>query len=371
MNGLTQLRHIGQSLWLDTMSHQLLASGLLRRYIHDYAITGVTSNTTILSRAIADVSDYDAALRAALDGGDAEAQQLVYACAIGDARHAADLLRPAWNVTKGLEGWVSIEVPPEHAYHADATIEWARRLHQQVDRPNVYIKVPGTTSAITAIEELIVAGIPVNVTLLFSIGQYLDAAVSYLRGLERRHQRGQALSVASVASVFVSRWDQAANRLLPREWHDRLGVGMAHQIYLDQLRLLDSPRWAALADAGALPQRLLWASTSVKSPGQPPTFYAGKLALPATINTMPEPTLLALAASNSIALVGQAEVGCARSTIEAVSERGVDTPKLADALQQEGVRAFAADWERLLDAVVHRAWRIGRVDVSVLAASTG
>jgi transaldolase len=211
--------------------------------------------------------------------------------------------------------------------------------------------VPGTAAGAAATEELIAAGIPINATLVFSSGQYLAVAGSYLRGLERRRRLGQSLSVASVASVFVSRWDQAADKSLPRNWRDRLGVAMAHQIYADHLRILQTPRWASLAAEGANPQRLLWASTSVKNPDLPPSFYARRLALPGTINTMPEQTLLVLTAEGTIPAVDATELARARTTLELLAEQGVDPPRLGEALQQQGVHSFASDWQRLLDTV--------------------
>jgi transaldolase len=351
MMGTASLRHLGQSIWLDTLSRQLLTSGTLRRYIDDYGVTGITSNPTILHRAMTAASDYDDELRAARRRGDADAQHVVYASALEDVRAAADLFREIWDTSQGRSGWVSIEVPPEYAYEVAPTIEWAQQLAKQANRPNVFIKVPGTAAGIAATEELIAAGIPINVTLLFSVDQYIAVAASYLRGLERRRRLGQSLSVASVASVFVSRWDQAADKSLPRSWRHRLAVAMAHQIYADHLRILQTPRWASLAAEGADPQRLLWASTSVKNPDLPPSFYARRLALPGTINTMPEPTLLALTAEGTIPTVDAAELARARTTLQSLAERGIDPPRLGEALQQQGVHSFAYDWRRLLDTV--------------------
>jgi transaldolase len=349
--GTASLRHLGQSIWLDTLSRQLLTSGTLRRYIDDYGVTGVTSNPTILRRAITGTFDYDDELRAARRHGDVDPQQLVYAAALEDVRAASALLRETWETSQGRGGWVSIEVPAEHAYDVASTIEWAQQLAQRANRPNVFIKVPGTAAGVSATEELIAAGIPVNVTLLFSSDQYVAAAASYLRGLERRRSLGHSLSVASVASVFVSRWDQAANNSLPRSRRDRLGVAMAHQIYTDQLRILQTPRWASLAAARATPQRLLWASTSVKNPDLPPSFYARRLALPDTINTMPEQTVLVLTAESTIPAVSAAELARARTTFESLAERGIDAARLGEALQHQGVHSFAHDCQRLLDTV--------------------
>jgi transaldolase len=351
MMGTASLRHLGQSIWLDTLNRQLLTSGTLRRYIDDYGITGVTSNPTIPRRAITGTLDYDDELRAARRHGETDPQHLVYASALEDVRAASELLRQTWDNSQGRGGWVSIEVPPEHACDVAPTIEWAQQLGKQANRPNVLIKVPGTPAGVTATEELIAAGIPINVTLLFSVDQYIAVAASYLRGLERRRRLGQSLSVASVASVFVSRWDQAADKSLPRSWRDRLGVAMAHQIYADQLRILQTPRWASLAAEGANPQRMLWAGTSVKNPALPPSFYAQRLALPDTINTMPQQTLLALTAEGTIPAVSSAELAQARTALQSLAERGIDAPRLGEALQHQGVHLFAHDWQRLLDSV--------------------
>jgi transaldolase len=354
MMGTASLRHLGQSIWLDTLNRQLLTSGTLRRYIDDYGVTGVTgvtSDPAILGRAVPATSDDDDQLRAAFRQGDADAQHLVYASALEDVCAASDLFRETWEASQGRGGWLSIGVPPEYAYDRAPTIEWARQLAKQANRPNVFIKVPGTAAGVTATEELIAAGIPVNVTLLFSSGQYSAAAASYLRGLERRRRLGQSLSVASVASVFVSRWDQAANNSLPRRRRDRLGVAMAHQIYADQVRILQSPRWASLAAEGAHPQRLLWASTSVTNPDLAPSFYTRRLALPDTINTMPEQTLLALTTEGTIPAVSAAELARARTTLESLAQRGIDPAGLGEALQHQGVRSFVDDWQRLLDTV--------------------
>ncbi len=353
MDATRALRDAGQRLWLDTISRQLLESGTLQRYIDDYGVTGVTSNPTILSRQIADTNQYDDTLVASPYEGSADPEQLVYKLAVADAQRAADLLRPTWDATCELDGWVSIEVPPALAYHAAATVESGLHLHAQLDRPNVFIKVPATPPGLAALEELITAGVPVNATLIFDELQQRAVEDSYIRGLEQRRQAGLTLRVASVASVFVSRWDRATNPFLPPTWQNQVGLTMASDIYRGHWRTLASRRWALLASSGADPQRLVWASTSAKDLGLSPTYYAERLPLAATINTMPQTTLEALGRSgfSETRPDATAAEASAQATMHGLTKCGIDADTFADALQQQGVGTFAADWARLLETV--------------------
>ena len=265
LNPAQRLHALGQSLWLDSINRVMLRSGALARYVSELAVTGLTSNPTILGHAMAAGSDYDGSLARLVDAGVTDAQDLVYGLALEDLAEAAALFRPEWERTAGVDGYVSLEVPPDVAYDARATIALARRLHDQAGFPNLLVKIPGTPPGLTAMEEAITAGIGVNVTLLFSDSHYLRTADAYMRALERRHAAGLDLAVPSVASVFISRWDSAADPLLPPELHGGLGLAMAQKTYSSHLQLLSDKRWQALAEAGARPQRVLWASTSTKA----------------------------------------------------------------------------------------------------------
>jgi len=356
MNGTVILRAAGQRLWLDTISRRLLDSGTLERYIDVYGLTGVTSNPTILSREMGeDERQLGPAEHANTGPGDPEAS--VVAEAVRDVQRAADLFKPQWETSGGDDGWVSIEVPPALAYRGAATVQEGRRLHAQVDRPNVFIKVPATSPGVAAIEVLTLAGVPTNATLVFDTRQQRAVENSYLRGLERRTRMGLLPFVASVASVFISRWDAATNHLLPSTAHNLLGLHMAHSIDRQHREALDTPRWSMLRDRGATPQRLVWASTAPKDPDLAPTYYAHRLPLPDTVDTMPENVLLALAQAPSFSLTGpRAEPG--NLTPSTLAACGVDETRIAQTLQRAGVQAFAADWDRLLAA------NRPRVDVS-------
>jgi transaldolase len=351
MNPAQQLYQAGQSLWLDSISRQLLTSGTLARYIEELAVTGLTSNPTILGHAMAASTDYDDSLRRHLAAGVTDPQELVYTVALEDLTAAADLFRPTWEATAGLDGYVSLEVPPGLAYDAQGSVEVARRLHQQADRPNLLVKIPGTAPGLTALEQLIADGIGINVTLLFSDTHCLQTAGAYLRGLERRAAAGLPLDVPSVASVFVSRWDKAADPLLPPQLHAKLGLAVTQKAYASHRSLLSSDRWAALAAAGARPQRLLWASTSTKDPDFPDTYYLGKLAAPDTINTVPEKTLLAFADHGAVGELMQPDYAAAEKHVADVAAYGVDVDALGESLQRQGAHAFDADWASLLDAI--------------------
>jgi transaldolase len=358
MNAPQQLRAAGQSLWLDNIRKSLLTSGTLARYIDDLAVSGLTSNPTILQKAISAGPDYDEAIRRHVAAGITDAEPLAFALALDDLVAAADLVRPIYDATRGVDGYVSLEVSPTMAYDAEATVAAGRRLFEEADRPNFLIKVPGTREGFVAIEELIAAGVPVNVTLLFSPAQYLEAAESYLRGIERRKAAGLPLAVASVASVFVSRWDSAADPKLPPELHGKLGIASVQKTYAAYRRLLSSDRWHRLAALGAMPQRPLWASTSTKDPSLPDTYYLGRLAAPGTVDTVPEPTLLAFAEHGVVCDLLQPDEAGADEVITAVTKAGVDVDALAADLQAKGAALFAESWQQLLEGIAAKAGQL-------------
>jgi transaldolase len=348
MNATRQLHDLGQSLWLDNITRALLDSGTLARFIADDSVTGLTSNPTIFDKAITGSADYDDAMRAAAGQ---PAEDVFFDLAIDDLRRAADLFRPRHDETDGVDGWVSLEVSPRLAHDTDTTIAEAKRLHARADRPNLYIKVPGTPEGIPAIEELIFSGVPVNVTLLFSPEQYVAAAGAYERGLERRHEAGLDLRVSSVASLFVSRWDVAVSGKLPGDLSDQLGVAIGKQAYRAYRDLLATPRWAALEDSGARPQRLLFASTGTKDPALPDTFYVSALAAEMTINTMPQNTLEAFADHGEVKSILPPDGGDADATIAKIAAAGIDIDALAAQLQTEGADSFVQSWNELLAQV--------------------
>lgn len=344
-----QLNELGQSLWLDTITRELLVSGTLQRYIGELGVTGLTSNPTIFDKAIKETDRYDAAIRQTAAGKSDEA--LFFELALADLIQAADLFRPAHDASGGLDGWVSLEVSPLLADDAADTVNAAIRLHARAQRPNLFIKIPGTRAGLVAVEEAIFAGVPVNVTLLFSREHYLAAAEAYLRGIERRIAAGRDPRIASVASLFVSRWDVAVQDQVPAALKNRLGIAIAKHTYQAYRELLASPRWQNLAAAGALPQRLLWASTGTKDPAAPDTLYLEALAAPDTINTVPEKTLLAFAEHGELSGVLPADDGDAEALLAEFARAGIDSDALAARLQQEGVDAFAESWRALLQRI--------------------
>lgn len=351
MNPTQQLHDGGQSLWLDSINRAMLQKGTLAGYIDELALTGLTSNPTILGRAMATSSDYDDSLRAHLAAGTQEPEGLVLSVALEDIVAAADLFRSAWESSEGVDGYVSIEVPPGLAYDADASIEVARTLHRQAGRPNVLVKVPGTPAGLVAMEQLVTEGIGINVTLLFSDTHYLQTADAYLRALERRARAGERLDVPCVASVFVSRWDVAADPLLPPELRGRLGLAVAEKVFASYRSLLTGGRWTELAAAGARPQRVLWASTATKDPHRPDTYYLDHLAARDTINTMPEQTLLAYADHGGPLALMHPDYAAAERCLATIATHGIDIDALGQSLQRRGARAFEADWASLLTAI--------------------
>ena len=351
VNAVGRLHAAGQSIWLDSISRIMVVSGTLARYASELMVTGLTSNPTILGHAMVAGHDYDESLRRLVADGVRDSQVLVYAAAFEDLGAAASLFRQVWEDTCGADGYVSIEVPPDLAYDAPATAALAGRLHEEAGFPNLLAKIPGTPQGLVAMEETVAAGIGVNVTLLFSDVQYLQSAEAYLRALERRLDAGEDLGVPSVASVFVSRWDKAADPMLPAHLHGTLGLAMAKKAYACYRRLLSGERWAALAAAGALPQRLLWASTSVKDPGLPDSYYVANLVAPGTVDTVPQKTLLAFADHGSVEALLEADAEAAEAQVAAAATEGVDADALAGSLQRQGARAFSADWAGVLDAI--------------------
>ncbi len=348
MNPNTQaLRDLGQSLWIDNITRTMLADGTLRRYIADLSITGLTSNPTIFEHAMAQGDAYDAQI-AQLSRKGQGVEALFFALALQDLCEAADLFRPVHEATRGVDGWVSLEVSPLLAHDAKSTIAAAATLHAQAARPNLFIKIPGTGEGVVAIEESIFAGVPVNVTLLFSRQHYLAVAEAYMRGLERRIAAGLDPVVESVASLFVSRWDVAVKDSVPASHHDRLGIAISKRVYKAYRDLLASPRWRKLQAAGAHPQRLLLASTGTKDPQARDTLYVEALAAPDTVDTMPDKTLHALADHGRPASVMPADGGDAEAVIAEFRRLGVDDDALAARLQDEGAASFAKSWRSLL-----------------------
>jgi len=345
-----QLHDLGQSLWLDNITRGLLTSGTLGRYINELSVTGLTSNPTIFEHAIKEADSYDDAIRQkALAGKSGEA--LFFELALEDLTQAADLFRPVHDATDGVDGWVSLEVSPLLADDTTATIKAAVELHAQAQRPNLFIKIPGTPEGIAAIEETIFAGVPVNVTLLFSREHYLAAAEAYMRGIERRIAAGLDARVACVASLFISRWDVAIKDKVPEVLRNRLGIAIAQRSYKAYRELLASTRWQTLAAAGARPQRLLWASTGTKDPEASDTLYLEALAAPDTINTIPEKTLLAFAEHGELKGMMARDGGEAEAQLARFAQAGIDIDALAMQLQRDGTAAFAKSWGDLMDRI--------------------
>ncbi len=354
MNLTRRLKDLGQSLWLDNITRTLLDDGTLARYIDEYSITGLTSNPSIFDAAIREERAYDASIQAKTRAG-LRGEALFVELALEDLRRAADLFRPTFDATGNLDGWVSMEVSPRLASDTQGSIEAAKRIHSAARRDNLLVKIPGTRAGVPAIEEAIFLGIPINVTLLFSCEQYLAAAEAYLRGIERRLAAGKSAAIGSVASLFVSRWDVAANKELPSELHNRLGIAIGQQTYRAYRELLASARWKNLAAAGAMPQRLLWASTGTKDPAASDTLYVSALAAPDTINTMPEKTLHAFADHGTLHRPLSTDGGDFETVLEHVQRAGVDVRELAERLQKEGEQSFIKSWDDLLECIAHRA----------------
>lgn len=351
----TQLLHnLGQSLWLDNITRDLLSSGTLKRYIDELSVTGLTSNPTIFDHAIKNSSAYDAAIRKKIKEGKSE-EELFFELALEDLTQAADLFRPIYDRTNGVDGWVSLEVSPLLAHDTGSTLTAAKSLHARAGRPNLLIKIPGTKEGLPAIEEATFAGVPVNVTLLFSREQYLAAAEAFLRGIERRIDAGRNPEVASVASLFVSRWDTAVAGKVPASLSNRLGIAIAKRTYKAARGQLDLPRWLRVYNAGARPQRLLWASTGTKDPKASDVLYIKALAAPFTVNTMPEGTLKALADHGELGDILPADGGDCEATLDQFAKAGIDVDGLAARLQDEGAKSFVNSWNDLMGVIAFKS----------------
>jgi transaldolase len=351
----TQLLHqLGQSLWLDNITRDLLNNGTLERYIRELSVTGLTSNPTIFDHAIKNSSAYDSAIRDGLGAGQS-GENLFFHLALEDITRAADLFRPVYDRTNGVDGWVSLEVSPLLAHDTTSTLKEARELFARAGRPNLFIKIPGTREGLPAIEEAIFAGVPVNVTLLFSREHYLAAAEAHLRGIERRIAAGLNPKVGSVASVFVSRWDAAVVGKVPAGLNNRLGTAIALRIYRAYLGLIGSPRWQRAYNEGAIPQRLLWASTGTKDPKAPDTLYIKNLAAPFTVNTMPEATLKAFGDHGEVGSGLPTDGGDCEAVLAQFGRDGVDVDALAAQLQDEGARSFVKSWNDLLAVITSKS----------------
>src|SRR6266545_4466628 len=363
----TQLLHnLGQSLWLDNITRDLLDSGTLKRYIDELSVTGLTSNPTIFDHAIKNSAAYDAAIRQKVKEGKA-GEPLFFELALEDLTRAADLFRPIYDRTDGVDGWVSLEVSPLLAYDTASTLAAAKDLFARAGRPNLFIKIPGTTAGLPAIEEAIFAGVPINVTMLFSREHYLATAEAYMRGIERRVDAGLDPAVGSVASVFVSRWDTAHESTeQPDDQHNMLGIAMAKRTYNAYRDVLDSDRWKRLANEGAQPQRLLFASTGTKDPTASDVLYVRALAAPFTVNTMPEKTLLAFGDHGMVTEFLPADGGNAEDVIQGFAAAGVDVDALAARLQSEAADSFVKSWDELLENIGQKSnalMEIGRAHV--------
>jgi transaldolase len=349
----TQLLHdLGQSIWLDNITRDLLDTGTLESYIKELSVSGLTSNPTIFDHAIKNSTHYD-----------------FFELALEDLTRAADLFRPIHDRTDGVDGWVSLEVSPQLAHDTASTLAAAKELHARAGRPNLLIKIPGTKEGLPAIEEAIFAGIPINVTLLFSREQYVAAAEAFLRGIERRTEAGLDPTVGSVASVFVSRWDVAVAKKVPEALRDQLGIAIAKRIYKAYRTLLDSPRWQRVYNLGARPQRLLWASTGTKDPAASDILYVKALASPFTVNTMPEETLKALAKHTDLGPLLPADGGDCEELLAQFAKARIGVDALAAQLQDEGAKSFVNSWTDLLTVIKSKEANLKSRGPSLKAAS--
>ena len=357
MKATQKLHESGQSLWLDNITRGLLNSGTLESYIRDLSVTGLTSNPTIFDHAIKNSHDYDDAIDRKLKEGKS-GEALFFELALEDLTKAADLFRPIHDRTNGVDGWVSLEVSPALAHDSVRTLAAAKELHARADRPNLFIKIPGTEEGLAAIEEAIFEGVPVNVTLLFSAAQYLAAADAYLRGIERRIAAGLNPAVGSVASMFISRWDVAVNDKVPESMRDKLGIAVAGQTYKAYRNLTESPRHERLLNEGASRQRLLWASTGTKDSRASDILYIKALAAPGTINTMPEKTLKAFADHGEFELTLSAQGQTCEAVANAFSMVGIDTDLLAAQLQMQGAESFSKSWNELISCIASKGVKV-------------
>jgi transaldolase len=354
MKATQKLHDLGQSLWLDNITRDLLNSGTLQRYIDVLSVTGLTSNPTIFDHTIKNSAAYDVAIREGLARGKT-GEALFFDLALDDLTRAADLFRPVYDRTNGVDGWVSLEVSPLLAHDTVSTIAAARELSARAGRPNLFIKIPGTREGLSALEEAIFAGVPVNVTLLFSPEQYVAAAEAYLRGIERRIAAGLNPQVGSVASMFISRWDAAMAGKVPEALDNRLGIAIAGRIYKAYVNLLSNPRWQRAYNSGARPQRLLWASTGTKDPKASDTLYIKALASPFTVNTMPEKTLKAFDDHGEIGPIIAADGDHCEKVLAEYANVGINVDALAAQLQDAGAKSFVKSWNELLAVIAYKS----------------
>jgi transaldolase len=354
MKATELLHNLGQSIWLDNITRDLLDSGTLKRYINELSVSGLTSNPTIFDHAIKNSTAYDAAIREKLRKGKS-GEELFFELALEDLSRAAALFRPIHDQTDSVDGWVSLEVSPLLAYDTASTLAAAKDLHARAGQPNLFIKIPGTKQGLPAIEEAIFAGVPINVTLLFSREQYVAAAEAFLRGIERRIKAGLNPNVGSVASIFISRWDAAVMGKVPESLRDQLGISIAKRTYKAYRRLLDSPQWQRVVNAGARPQRLLWASTGTKDPKASDVLYIKALAAPFTVNTMPEGTLKALADHGELGRILPVDGGDCEEVLAQFAKAGIDVDALAAQLQEEGAQSFVKSWNDLMAVIVSKS----------------
>jgi transaldolase len=351
----TQLLHnLGQSIWLDNITRDLMTTGALEQYIQDLSVTGLTSNPTIFEHAIKNSKSYDAAILKKLKEGKSD-EVLFFELALDDLTKAADLFRPIYNRTNGVDGWVSLEVSPLLAHDTGKTLAAALELHAHAARPNLFIKIPGTKEGLPAIEEAIFKGVPINVTLLFSREHYLAAAEAFLRGIERRMDAGLNPNVDSVASLFISRWDAAITARVPETMRNKLGIAIAMRTYKAARGLLGSPRWQRIYNAGARPQRLLWASTGTKDPAASDVLYIKALAAPFTVNTMPEGTLKALAEHGELGTILPADGGDCEEVLTEFAKAGINVDALAADLQDQGAKSFVKSWTDLMAVIASKS----------------
>jgi transaldolase len=354
MSMTKNLHDLGQSLWLDNITREILDNGTLRRYIEQFSITGLTSNPTIFDEAIGKTAAYDKGIRQKAAGG-MSGEDLFIELALEDLRRAADLFRPEFDRTSGIDGWVSMEVSPLLADNTQGTIDAALRIHKQANRPNLYVKIPGTAAGVPAIEAAVFAGVPINVTLLFSREQYLKVADAYMSAIERRIAAGLDPKINSVASVFVSRWDRAVVNKVPPELSNLLGIAIMQRTYRAHCELIGGARWKKLEAKGARKQRMLWASTGTKDPKSPPGLYVEALAAPDTIDTMPEKTLMAFAESGQLNGVMARDGGDAEDVLARFARAGIDVDALAAQLQADGAASFVKSWTELMKRISEKS----------------
>jgi transaldolase len=350
MNATKALHNLGQSIWLDNITRDLLDSGTLKRYIDEWAVTGLTSNPTIFDQAIKNSKSYDSTIHEKASSSKSS-EALFFDLALQDITRAAMLFRPVHDLTNGVDGWVSLEVSPLLAFDTARSLAVAKELHARAGQPNLFIKIPGTKEGLPAIEEAIFAGIPINVTLLFSREHYLAAAEAVLRGVERRIEKGLNPNVASVASLFISRWDVAVKDKVPEALRDQLGIAISKRAYKAYHELLASPRWQRAMNFGARPQRLLWASTGTKDPKASDILYVKALAAPYTVNTMPEGTLKALADHGEVGAPMEPDGGDCEEVLAKFAKAGIDVDALAAQLQDEGAKSFVKSWNELIEVI--------------------